>query len=719
MSIEACKAQLQPHQSLKKTAADAKENNSKINQKSSTLTFDAQNFAADLEFTLKDGKIISTVSGQYVIATIKNNKCKGKKIAITLKPDYSRGAQEGDVFAIKEDSLAYTFSAQEKLPEVKVDINELKQHLNHLQQKKIDSNIFIASDKNINKPKATSKQSLKSLIDQYVESADRFMRKGNYVLSESHGCIHITPKDGKLLKQYLGKGSKITIQKYSERPTANLQLLPYLRPPKENGKINHTKIQIEVFPKTGENQGGRLIVYYNNTALGYIKITGGPEQKRMEADGYQATPTRATRATIKKVGWHKSGRYVDSRIPGGSQIRSSNKMVSLSVKGKTVKVPLLEYRVFNYKSGKHTDTWKKVPNDLLTDMYDSQNLLNAQLNSEYKFDAPPFETRIIKGKPIVYYIGSSFGNGEVGPTGERFPQKTFDFGTPEKIHSGGVEETNWFNYKKAGMQFFKSNQTANQFINTKIGSKKGIWKYYNDKVSTGRLRHLSRELRNSKECRKRLVTELQDNGYLNDNGQVTNKFDPKAGLKLDWNYIGIKDPGGIKNNEKKLVGLLLTYRTRSKDQSRLKSYLNGITELKNNIFKQSKALGIKDNDVNSIVSLMVRGYQKVGQEMLAELLQAPQQRYFIDRQKLLAQGRLEVENVTVKVSEENGKLRLSLSSSSGSPKDIQTTYNQFKKVAKKLGKPYIIPKTTAEFAKLYCNAKGTRLSLLINKKTFV
>lgn len=398
--------------------------------------FDSKNFRSDLIFSFRDGKILTSRDGKYVMATIAGTD---KKIAIAIQPDASRGASEGDVFEV--DPFGF-FSSDSKLPNIRIDLVELQQHIRMLQEKKAQATAtetwVFAPDpsQEVNPQIQPTPTSLMGNIKGLVSTPPRFMRNSFWFLSGSHGCLHVSPGDADALNSYLSVGTRIKIHPYGEPIT--IALPPYLE--KADFQVNQNEVLVEIYPQPSEKIRGKGIVYYKGKSIGYFIVAGGPETPHIGADGYEATPTKPTDTCISHASWHKSERYQDSLIPGGAQVKIDRSVkTQIKIDGDLVEVPTLYYREFDYNRGVYFEPprWIRVDKRFMEYLVDIGVLNGA---GRYNFDTYPFETRYINGKQVIYYIGSSFGNGEVLATGERTPQITFSWGTTEYIHYGGVEE---------------------------------------------------------------------------------------------------------------------------------------------------------------------------------------------------------------------------------------------------------------------------------------
>lgn len=514
-NIEALRA-LRPNQTLPERTRDHAAFSSRIDGQK--FIFDSKDFKSDLVFERDQGSIKYSKNGSFVFATIAESQIR---VAIALKEDPSRGAAPGDIFERGIDGL---FDSDSKLKGVQLDINELKEHFQRLSRANETpagngQAIFIEDPMLDVRPQIRpTPNALMGNIQRFVSAPIRFLKDSPYPLSVSHGCIHVSPGDADTLNSYVGVGSRIKVRAYGEKPPESM--LPYIE--KAEVAINRHDVMIEIYPKPSVENGGVGIVYLKGETVGYFKLTGGPAEEIIASKPgeHDATPTRQADTVILNQGWHRSEYYPDSRIPGGAQVRFDRQIKTKVNDGyNQIEVPTLFYREFNYAKGVYTDKWLKADPKFMEFL--AKRLTVFTDSGEINTEKYPFEARSIKGNEVLYYIGSSFGNGEVLPTGERVPQTTFNWGTSEYIHYGGQEEKQLEDFNSYAIEYLKSDSdSAEEFVrqDTLIEPKekkliadflKSIEKQKREILTQGRSLGLTRH-------DAEMVVELFARGYQND-----------------------------------------------------------------------------------------------------------------------------------------------------------------------------------------------------------
>lgn len=295
-------------------------------------------------------------------------------------------------------------------------------------------------------------QPLLASLQLYARAAVTFMRESNTPLSESHGCLHVSPQDVDILGTYVKVGSRINVHSYGE--TSPQVDMPYIEA--ADRQMKPKDITLEIFPRPqADEDGGFGIVYHKGAPLGRFKVTGGPPEIG-KIKGRPAGPTRPASTTVSRIGWHESEEYPDSFIPGGVEIRiadgehldivdvekfrnrDTGEIIETSVPRN---LPELYYREFDYGRNAYTDRWIKITDkDFYQALLRKDPRIESPADYSYDFNSYPFETRYVDGRRTIYYVGSSFGNGDLLPSGGRNPQVTFNWGTREYIHYGLEDE---------------------------------------------------------------------------------------------------------------------------------------------------------------------------------------------------------------------------------------------------------------------------------------
>lgn len=455
--------------------------------------FHSPSLRFDLIFELDARSMIpKTLKGNYIFAQIRGTN---ETIAICLAPDSSRGANVGDMYKL---DVAGTFTAEDKIPNSHFDIEEFEYHLQTYgfpfvkssgtdpskEQKAPIPSFLPLSPYGIVIPdqKTPTIGVLLGNLKRLAGLPNQFMQNNSRPLSESHGCIHISPGDAPKLRSWVGIGSRIVIHKYGEEdPVYNeensYRLLPMLE--RSEFDVDPKKVLLEIYPKPSSQKIGGIgiiSIKMNDkddkyTPIGIIKLTPGPETVFTDSAGNHAGPTREADTVITSVEGHISEKYNGSKIPGGSQVtfdgRTGNRSYTeVAIKGGgSIQVPTLFYRKFDYAANAYSEPpqWIEAPQKFMQYLFDNDFIDSSGVKDASSW---PFETRQLGKAAITYYIGHSFGNGEILPSGERVPHIVFKWNTQEFIHYGGQEETEANNLTTLLNLFFSNPEAPlDQFMN--------------------------------------------------------------------------------------------------------------------------------------------------------------------------------------------------------------------------------------------------------------
>lgn len=325
-------------------------------------------------------------------------------------------------------------------------------------------------------------QPLLASLRSYAQAAVTFMRESNTPLSESHGCLHVSPQDVAILRTYVKVGSRIKIHSYGE--TSPQVDMPYIEA--ADRQMKPEDITLEIFPRPQANEdGGFGILYHKGIPLGQFKVTGGPTELQYDKTGKAVGgPTKPTygSSTIESVDWHLSKKYPDSLIPGGAEIRIAdgehldivdvekfrNRDTGEIIETRVPRnLPELYYREFDYGRNAYTDRWIKITDkDFYQAILRKDPRIELPADYSYDFNSYPFETRYVDGRRTIYYVGSSFGNGDLLPSGERHPQVTFNWGTQEYVHYGLEDEKAYQYLVNYATAYFRGEKLPDRPFNT-------------------------------------------------------------------------------------------------------------------------------------------------------------------------------------------------------------------------------------------------------------